>query len=140
MQGTDVNQAFRDKEPMPTIFARFDGLKREKSPDVIEYERKMDEMLAGFVGKKYKARKTRQVLIDAGLDSKPEVGVSLDAYCDALDELAKIEHLAEIGAATVKAFEELGSPRITGYALDDLVGLKSIEELLQWAKECEQND
>ena len=54
MQGTDVNQAFRDKEPMGPLLARFDGFKREKSPDVIKYERKMDEMFAGFLGKKYK--------------------------------------------------------------------------------------
>lgn len=138
MKCTDVNQALRDKEPMPPVFARFDGFKRQKSQEVIEYEQKLAEMLDGFRGKEYKAPKTRQVMIDAGLDAKPEVGVSLDAYCDALDELTELERLAEIGAATEKAFEELGSPRITGYAPDDLVGLKSIEELLQWAKERKQ--
>ena len=52
--------------------------------------------------------------------------------------LQKEQRLIEIGRATEKAFEELGSTRITGFAPDDLVGLKSIEELLQWAKERER--
>lgn len=61
MQGTDVNRMFGDKEPMPPIFARFDGFKREKSPEVIEYARKMDEMIAGFLGEEMVKKQKEEV-------------------------------------------------------------------------------
>lgn len=44
MQGTDVSQALRDKEPPHPAFARFDGCKPEKNQEVAEYERKLAEM------------------------------------------------------------------------------------------------
>ena len=70
-------------------------------------------------------------------NGKDKTCVSMQMTVEKYNEMRR---LAQIGAAVVKAFEQLGSPRITGFAPDDLVGLKSVEELLQWAKEREQND